>query len=50
MMNTKLSKTSARAVASALEKVLRVEANTSSCTFVYQPKTPKELQKYRRDQ
>lgn len=50
MTNTKLSKASARAVASVLEKVLRVEANSASCIVLHQPKTSQELQKYRRDQ
>jgi len=45
-----LSQTSAKGVASMLEKMLRVEANTTSCGVAYQPKTPKDLQKYRRKQ
>lgn len=48
-MKTKtLSQMSAKGVASALEKMLKVEANTTSCGLVYQPKTPKDLQRYRR--
>lgn len=31
-------------------KMLKVEANTTSCVYVYQPKVPKDLQKYRRKQ
>lgn len=43
-----LSQTSANGVASMLEKMLKVEANTTSCVYVYQPKVPKDLQKFRR--
>ena len=43
-----LSQTSAKGVASMLEKMLRVEANTTSCVYIYQPETPKDLQRYRR--
>ena len=46
----RLSQTSAKGVASMLEKMLKVEANTASCGIAYQPKTPKDLQKYRRKQ
>lgn len=44
-----LSRRCAKGIAIALEKVLRIEANTTSCTFAYQPKAPKDLQKYRRE-
>lgn len=40
---------SAKGIASVLKKILSVEANTTSCTFAYQPKAPKDLQKYRRE-
>ena len=38
----------ANCVVFMLEKMLKVEANTVSCGLVYQPKAPKNLQKYRR--
>lgn len=50
MKTRTLSQTSASGVASMLEKMLKVEANTTSCVYVYQPKVPKDLQKYRRKQ
>lgn len=45
-----LSKMSAKGIVSVLEKMLKVEANTTSCVYIYQPKTPKDLRKYRRKQ
>lgn len=33
----------AKGVASVLNKVLQVEANTNSCVVVYQPKAPEAL-------
>ena len=39
----------AKKMVAVLDKVLRVEANTSSCTFVYQPKAPNGLKQYRRN-
>ncbi len=48
MKTRTLSQTSAKGVASMLEKMLRVEANTTSCVYIYQPETPKDLQRYRR--
>lgn len=46
---SKLSKTIAKEMASMLGTVLNVEANSTSCSIVYQPKAPKELSKFRRD-
>ena len=48
-MKNNVGKTSAKLVATVLEKVLHVEANTTSCTFVYQPKAPKDLKQFRRE-
>lgn len=50
METSTLAHASAKGVASMLEKMLKVEANTTSCVYIYQPKTPKDLQKYRRKQ
>ena len=38
----------AKGVASALNKVLKVEANTNSCVVVYQPKAPKSLERFKK--
>lgn len=48
-MKIDVEKVSAKKMVSVLDKVLRVEANTSSCTFVYQPKAPNGLKQYRRN-
>ena len=45
---TKTEKNLAKGVAKVLETALKVEANSTSCLFMYQPKTPKKLSKYRR--
>ncbi len=49
MEKTTISKSSAKAVASTLERMLHIEANTSSCILLHQPKAPKELKQFRRD-
>lgn len=38
----------AKSMSKALEKVLRVEANTTSCIIVGQPKAPKELCRFKK--
>lgn len=38
----------AKGVASALNKVLKLEANTNSCVVVYQPKAPKSLEHFKK--
>lgn len=48
-MKKDMAKTSARKIVTVLDKVLHMEANTSSCTFVYEPKAPKELKQFRRE-
>ncbi len=48
MTNKNLTKQAAKGVASALESLLRVDANSTSCGIVYQPKAPKELARYRK--
>ena len=47
-MKKQVTKTVAKGVNSALDVVLRTEANTAFCVIMYQPKAPKELTKYRR--
>lgn len=43
-----LSKTVAKGIAVVLDKTLHIDANSASCIMYYQPKAPKELNKYRR--
>lgn len=38
----------AKAIAATLEKVLQIEANSTSCLIIYQPKMPDNLRKYRK--
>lgn len=47
-MNDKLNKSVAKKVAGVLDAFLRIDANSTSCCIVYQPKAPKKLSKYRR--
>lgn len=37
----------AKGVATALNAMLRVDANSTSCAVAYQPKAPKELARFR---
>ena len=37
----------AKFVTGALNKVLKVEANSTSCRIIYQPKAPKALERFR---
>lgn len=39
----------AKGVAKILNNVLKVEANSTSCVVVYQPKTPKKLKEFRNE-
>ena len=41
-------KKSAKVISKTLESVLRVEANTTSCILVGQPKAPKELCRFKK--
>lgn len=47
-MKKKLSKKVAKGATAVLDTFLRVDANSTSCYIIYQPKVPKELIKYRR--
>lgn len=49
MRQEKVSKTIARGAASVLNSLLHVEANSTSCVVVYQPKAPKELERFRKE-
>lgn len=48
MKGNKVSRSIAKGVATVLNVLLYVDANSSSCFVAYQPKIPKELAKYRR--
>ena len=43
-----LSKQAAKLVTGTLNKMLKVEANSTSCLMVYQPKAPKTLEKFKK--
>lgn len=45
----KMNQTLAKGVVSMLRGVLNVEANSTSCSFIYQPKAPKGLEKFRKN-
>lgn len=38
----------AKTVASILDSVLKTEANSTSCCVIYQPKAPKELERFKK--
>ncbi len=48
MERNKISEKVAKQVSKTLNSVLKVEANSTSCVVVYQPKAPKQLDKFRR--
>ncbi|MCI9533022.1 MAG: cyclic lactone autoinducer peptide [Lachnospiraceae bacterium] len=47
-MKNKLSKSTAKGIRSFLNTFLHIDANSSSCITLFQPKAPKELSKFRR--
>ena len=47
-MKRKISKSIANGTVSVLNAFLRTEANSTSCIITYQPKAPKELERFRR--
>lgn len=40
-------KPSAKLVEKTLNRMLKVDANSTSCALIYQPKAPKELERFR---
>ena len=48
MKETVASK-AAKGVVMVLNKFLQIDANSTSCIITYQPKAPKELQRFRRE-
>lgn len=47
-MKRKVSKSVAKGMAAVLNASLRADANATSCYVAYQPKAPKELERFRR--
>ncbi len=47
-MKNKLTKKVAKKTATVLNSFLRMDANSASCCIAYQPKAPKELERYRK--
>lgn len=49
MMNKKITKKNfVSSLKSMLDSVLKLEANSTSCLVVYEPKQPKKLAKFKR--
>jgi len=48
MLEKKLNKNVAKAVANMAKQTLKVEANSNSCLLMYQPKAPKELSRFKK--
>lgn len=48
MKGKKMDKTLASLVAKMAKDTLKAEANSTSCTIVYQPKAPKELNRFKK--
>lgn len=42
-----MQKQTAKFITKALNRVLKVEANSTACGIIYQPKAPKTLERYR---
>mgnify|MGYP001638295686 FL=1 len=49
MSNKLLGEKGSKMVKRMLDMVLHIEANTSSCIFIYQPKAPKELERFKKE-
>lgn len=45
----KKKKVHINALKKVLDMILQIEANTTSCLFIYQPKQPKELIKFKKE-
>ena len=48
-MRKDISKQTAKIVVGTLNKMLRVDANSTSCSVVYQPKAPKSLERFKNE-
>lgn len=47
-MKNKITKSVSKGMVSVLNSFLRADANSTSCAMIYQPKAPKELERFRR--
>ena len=47
-MREKTKKQAVNKVVSILDTVLKVEANSASCIITYEPKAPKELKRFKK--
>lgn len=47
-MKKEVAKTVSKKIVEVLDSVLKMEANSTSCCLVYQPKEPKKLEKFKR--
>ena len=47
MERKNMVKPSAKLVEKTLNRMLKVDANSTSCALIYQPKAPKELERVR---
>ena len=47
-MKEKLNKRVAKGAVSVLDAFMRADANSTACCIIYQPKTPKELARFKR--
>lgn len=47
-MKNKITKSVSKGTVSVLNTFLRADANSASCCMIYQPKAPKELERFRR--
>lgn len=48
-MKKEKSKNAAKAITRILDKVLVMEANSTSCVIVYEPKVPKSISKFKKE-
>lgn len=48
MTKAKIKKKLAKGTAAVLNATLRVDANSTSCMGIYQPKAPEELSRFRK--
>lgn len=47
-MKDRMTKSISKGMVSVLNTFLRTDANSASCCMIYQPKAPKELERFRR--
>ncbi len=48
MKEKNISKKTAHMITKVLDKMLRVEANSTSCIVIHQPKAPESLERFRK--